>query len=305
MAQAATRTTRSPRIFASSVATIALLALAVVAFWDWLKYDWAQWTKDYSPFGYGYLVPPTIAYLLWCKRKAIRAAAPSPGRAWVVLPIAFALVVQIVGMMSSFNLLQSVGFAIMILAIPYLVWGSEVFRVVWGPLAFSWTMIPWPDQVTSLVLLPSQLLSTKIAARMLETVGVSTTVEATYVYLPNYSFEVAKACSGLTILFPVAAIAILNCMMVVAPLWRKALVLLLAVPVSMISNALRIAIIGLIGNSGGAKLAETLHDSSGLFGVFIAIILLTLVQWVLKCLHYHPDYMPTFGAEAEVEGGKE
>jgi exosortase len=290
---------RGFRIRATHVAALCLTIGFGLAFSQLFIYYWQQWTKDHSPFGFGYLVPPTVAFLLWCKRKSIAKAEVRSGSAWILLLAAFAAFVAMVGILSVFNLLQSLAFLILLMAVPYYLWGREVYARIWGPLAFTATMIPWPDQLTAILLLPSQLLSTKLAAGMLNGLGLGASMEATMVYLPNYQFEVAKACSGLTILFPVVAIAILNCMMVEAAMWRKVGVLLLAVPISMVANALRIAIIGIIGNAGGSGLAESLHDSSGLFGVFIAIILLSLVQWWLKCLSYHPDFMPSFGRDGE------
>jgi exosortase len=297
--EAARLESRRLRVTGPFVAGVVLVIASLLVFCQLFQYYWDQWNKDHSPFGYGYLVPPTVAYLLWCKRKAVKTAQVRAG-AWPILAvIVLAIVAEMVGILSVFNLLQSVAFMALILAVPYYLWGREVFAKIWGPLAFTATMIPWPDQLTSMILLPSQTLSTKLAAAMLGIVGTSPQVDGTMVVLNNYHFEVAKACSGLTILFPVVAIAILNCMMVDAALWRKALVLVVSVPISLFANALRIAIIGVIGNAGGEALAGRLHDSSGLFGVFLAIVFLSLVQWWVKCLHYHADYMPSFGRTAE------
>jgi len=46
-----------------SVALAAILFL--LAFWGLLAEFWARWTMEHSPFGYGYLVPPTVAFLVW------------------------------------------------------------------------------------------------------------------------------------------------------------------------------------------------------------------------------------------------
>lgn len=287
------------RLSPPSVAGVVVLLASAVVFSQLFQYYWDQWNKDHSPFGFGYLVPPTVAYLLWCKRNAIKSAESASGSKLVLLLIGVAVLAEMLGMFTLFNFLQSLAFMVLLMAVPYYLWGRAVYAKIWGPLAFTATMVPWPEQITSRVLVPSQLLSTKLAAAMLNIAGTGPSVDGTTVTLNNYHFEVAVACSGLTILFPVIAIAILNGMMVDAALWRKALLVALAVPISLFANSLRIAIIGMIGNAGGEGLAARLHDSSGIFGVIIAIVFLTLAQWWLKCLHYHADYMPSFAREPE------
>lgn len=283
----------------------ALLVIASgLVFFQLFQYYWAQWNKDHSPFGFGYLVPPTIAFLLWCKRKSIAAEEVRPGGWWAMPVIVLAVGAEIVGMLAVFNLLQSLAFFILLMTVPYYLWGGSVYSRIWGPLAFTATMIPWPDQLTAMVLLPSQMLSTSMAAGILSLLGLRPAVDGTWIHLPTYGLEVAKACAGLTILFPVIAVTIFNLMIVRAALWRKFTVLLLAVPISMLSNAVRIAIIGVIGNSGGETLANSLHDTSGWFGVLLAIVLLAFVQKWLKCLKFYPEFVPKFARELEEEEPK-
>lgn len=266
-------------------------------------YFWTEWNRPHSPFGYGYLVPPTILYLLWCKRKRIREQPAEPGHWLSFATLLFGLFILYIGIRTSINIVLNAAFFVLLMAIPAYLWGGKIYRTIWGPIAFTATMIPWPDQLTSVFLVPAQVFSAKSANWVLNLFGQNSQLEGTKVVLDNYSFEVAKACSGLTIVFPVIAIAILNMMMVDAKLRTKLAVIVLSIPVSMFANLLRIAIVGLIGNNGGSDLADKLHDPSGIVGVIIAVVLLTVIQWRLKAMTFYEDYMPSFAHHHESEPG--
>lgn len=239
-------------------------------------------------------MPPTILYMLWCKRKRI-AEQPCESGHWISLVVLlFSSVVLYVGIRTSINIILDAAFFTMLMVIPYYMWGAKIYKTIWGPLAFTATLIPWPDQITSLFLVPAQVFSAISAKWVLATLGQGATLDGTDIVLTSYKFEVAKACSGLTIVFPVVAVAILNMMMVDAKLRTKILVVILSVPISMLANLIRIAMIGLIGNNGGSDLADKLHDPSGWIGVVIAIVLLTVVQWRLSAMTFYDDYMPSF-----------
>src|SRR5579859_1449440 len=67
---------------------VGALALAFAASYIHLfNYFWQAWTQEHGPFGYGYFVPPCVAYLLWANRKDIKAAplTPAKKRGWGIL----------------------------------------------------------------------------------------------------------------------------------------------------------------------------------------------------------------------------
>jgi exosortase len=276
---------------------LALGVVSVAAFQGLFAYFWERWTQDQSPFGYGYFVPPTVLFLVWCRLRLSRGRPRVSGHSLALVGIVLLALTQCVALLSGVTLLQSIVFYGLLLLVPYYLWGPYVFAAIGGPLAYSAVMIPWPGQFTANLLLPSQLVSTKIATAMLSSVGTKSYVEGTLVYLPSYNFEVAAACSGLTILFPVVAIAILNVMMVRAAMWRKLVVVAFALPLAVLANGIRIAGIGLIGDGGSPQLADQLHDPSGWIAVGIAVVMLMMVQAAMKCNNFLPEYMPPFGAE--------
>jgi exosortase/archaeosortase family protein len=67
-----------------------------------------------------------------------------------------------------------------------------------------------------------------------------------------------------------------------------------AAQISVLTNTLRIVLIGVIGNGGGAATAARLHDASGIFSVLICLGILALVGKLIGCGRYLPPYAPVW-----------
>lgn len=271
-----------------------LIGLFTLAFWPTYVYWWERWTMYQSAFGYGYLVPPSVLFLIWCRRRQIAAAPKKAGHPLILIPILAAVLLQCAGLIARVSIVQSFAFFVLLMSVPYFVWGGAVYRHIWGALAYAATMLPWPPQIYGKLLLPAQEISTALAVRMLGMTGAAPEVTngTTVSTGGGYEFEVAAACSGLTIVFPVIAITIMTVMMIRAPWWKIVFLLAIAFPLSIFANAVRIWTIAMIGDRWGADLANSLHDPSGIAAVVFATIVLTLIMWAMKAMDYKPEYMP-------------
>ena len=276
-----------------------ILGLFSLAFWPTYVYWWERWTMYQSAFGYGYLVPPSVLFLIWCRRKQIAEAPKKGGHPLILVPILVAVLLQCAGLIARVSIVQSFAFFVLLMSVPYFVWGGVVYRHIWGALAYMATMLPWPPQIYGKLLLPAQEISTSIAVNMLHLTGAAPEVTngTTVSTGGGYEFEVAAACSGLTIVFPVIAITIMTVMMIRAPWWKVVFLLAIAFPLSIFANAVRIWAIAMIGDRWGADLANSLHDPSGIAAVVFATIVLTLIMWAMKAMDYKPEYMPGGSSE--------
>ena len=87
-----------------------------------------------------------------------------------------------------------------------------------------------------------------------------------------YMLQVAEACSGLRYLFPIMSFTYVFAVLYRGPLWHKLVLLLLAVPIAVLMNAVRIGIIGLLVDRYGIAQAEGfLHVFEG-WVVFLSCI---------------------------------
>ena len=84
-------------------------------------------------------------------------------------------------------------------------------------------------------------------------------LEGNIIDLGVYKLHVAEACSGLRYLFPILSFSYIFAVLYRGPMWHKAVLLLSAVPITVLMNSVRIAIAGYIVNVYGRRLGRGLH----------------------------------------------
>jgi exosortase len=83
--------------------------------------------------------------------------------------------------------------------------------------------------------------------------------------LPSMSLDVVEACSGLRSLMSLITVAVLYSLFFERRTWMRCLVILRAIPVAVLANALRIVLTALLARYVNAQLAEGFfHALSGL-----------------------------------------
>jgi exosortase D (VPLPA-CTERM-specific) len=97
--------------------------------------------------------------------------------------------------------------------------------------------------------------------------------------------QVVDACNGLRYLFPLIVLAILVAYFSKAVWWKKVIVILSAIPISIFINGLRIASVGMLYPIWGPQVAEGFfHDFSGWVIFMISLGLLLIELWILNRL---------------------
>jgi len=284
---------------ASRTPLLVLCLLLTIAFGPlWLHY-WHEWTAEDSAFGFGYFVPPSVAYLVWANRDLLAEAPDSrpSWRGWIALG-AFGLI-QTVAMLAEFPALEGMAMMGVLMSGGYCLLGPAKYRIVWPSLAYTATMIPWPGDLTAALLFRLQQISIQSSAWIFGCLGLKPSVQDALLTLPHYKFLVAPACAGLTVLFPVLACAVFTAITLKAKLPNKLLYVGLSIPLSVLTNSSRIVLIGLIGNGGGAAAAAKLHDASGIFSVLICLGILSLIGRLIGCRKYLPQYAPTWSQKEQ------
>ena len=228
---------------------------------SWLRSAWNPET-DYE---HGILFPFVIAGLIIYQFKTLRAVAGKGSY--------FGLIAVLIGAalyaISCRTLQPRIGAG----ALPFLLWGACYF--LWGwraakllafPFFFFWLAIPLPSfqQATTHL----QLLATSMAHHGSSLFGVETVVDGTTVLPVNGDWEpldIATGCSGIRSLMALLMISSAWAYVAKIKLWQKAVLLMMALPLAIIGNALRVISIFVIAEYGDAKWAAgTWHDWSGL-----------------------------------------
>ncbi len=240
----------------------------------WLYYAWNPET-DYE---HGILFPFLIAGLIIYRARDLKAAAGEVDYRGLLVVLAGVLFY-----VAGYRTLQP---RVTVGALPFIVWGSIFY--LWGwrvakitafPVFFFLLAIPLPNfqQATTQL----QLLATSLAHHGSSLFGVETTVRGTEI-LPVHGvwepLKIAAGCSGIRSLMALLMISASWAYVAKLPLWKKVVLFMMAFPLAIFGNALRVISIFVIAEYGNEAWAKgTWHDWSGLllFYPFSLFLLLT------------------------------
>jgi len=141
-------------------------------------------------------------------------------------------------------------------------------------------MLPLPQFVYWQLTIFLQLVSSELGVWFIQLAGIPVFLEGNVIDLGVYKLQVAEACSGLRYLFPILSFSYLFAILYRGPFWHKAVMFLMAAPLTIFMNSFRIGMIGVLVNSYGIGQAEGfLHFFEGwvIFGACIGILFLMAV----------------------------
>lgn len=259
----------------------AYLVLAVILLFSLpvlreLVSDW--WHDD--NYSHGFFIIPVSVYLFYKRRDEL----VFPTKRWTagLLAMIAGCLGLILGVAASeffttrFSLvLITTGFGMYYL-------GSANFRKVWFPFFFLIFMIPIPAVIYYSATLPMQLFASKVTVTLLKFIGVPAVRAGNIINLPDYSLEVAEACSGLRSLVTLLALGALYGYTRLPGKVLPVLLFIATVPIAIATNVFRIFVTAIGAYAVSRELAEDfLHEISGLMVFMTALILMLITGAIL------------------------
>ena len=160
------------------------------------------------------------------------------------------------------------------------VMGWHQGRLHWKPVLHLIFMLPLPQFVYWKLTIFLQLVSSELGVWFVQLAGIPVFLEGNVIDLGVYKLQVAEACSGLRYLFPILSFSYLFAILYRGPMWHKAVLLLMAAPMTVFMNSFRIGMIGILVNYYGIEQAEGfLHFFEGwvIFGACVGILFLMAI----------------------------
>ena len=256
-----------------------IFVLLLYVFQDGLEYMVAKWEQE--EYSHGYMIP-LVALLLIAQRAPVLQQEEFKGSwlgTWLFLA-GFCLFV--IGELSSLFTLLHYGFLTCIVGAILALTGLNVGRHIWAALLYLVFMIPLPNFLYFNLSSELQLISSSIGVAVIRLFDISVFLEGNVIDLGSMKLQVVEACSGLRYLFPLMSFGFLIAYLFKAPLWQRALIFLSTIPITVLMNSFRIAVIGITVNVWGKSAAEGfLHDFEGWIVFMSCLALLTFEIWLL------------------------
>lgn len=238
-------------------------------------------TWEQPEYGYAYIIPFITAFLIWQRRDRLESI-PFEGSGAGVAVAALGLLVAFGGRLGAVHTVIQYGVFITLLGLFWAYYGTRAFRVVLVPLLLLGFTIPLPGFLYSSLSTHLQLISSRLGVDLIRLFNVPVYLEGNVIDLGVYKLQVVEACSGLRYLFPLATLAFVAAYLFKASFWKRALVFVSALPITVFMNSFRIGVIGaLVGYWGISQAEGFLHWFEG-WVIFMACILLLVGEmWVL------------------------
>lgn len=261
----------------SALAIVAVVAAAAMQTGIDHMIDTWLGREEYS---HALLIPLISAYLLWQRRGELARLDFSGSWAGVAVIVA-GTSLQIVGVLATVDVVQQYGLLLVIYGLVMALLGVRATLRLWAPLLLLALMIPLPQFLLNNFSAQLQLISSQIGVWFIRLFDISVFVEGNVIDLGGYKLQVAEACDGLRYLFPLMTMGFIMAYMFKVEIWKRGLLFLSSIPVTILMNSFRIGTIGVMVEHWGQSMAEGfLHDFQG-WAVFMTSAGLLLVEMML------------------------
>jgi exosortase D (VPLPA-CTERM-specific) len=281
-----------------------LLVIALAAsfaclwlFWDGLALMWSAWI-DAPEYSHGLLIPPIAAFLIWQQKDRLEQMAFS-GSWWGVAVVLLGGFLLVLGQIATIYTIVQYAYLVTLGGMVLAFTGTKPFRLLAVPFVILVFMVPLPQFVFSNLSLYLQLLSSQLGVTFMRLFDISVFVEGNVIDLGGYKLEVAEACNGLRYLFPLMTLAFLMAYFYKGALWKRIVLFLSSIPITVFMNGLRVGSIGIMVEQWGIGMAEGfLHEFQG-WAVFMvsAALMLGEIALLNRLGHESGTWRQLFGVE--------
>jgi exosortase A len=261
---------------AQRLATVAPAALAIALVMGELHDTAAAIVETWygsSTFGHGFLIVPVCLYLAWRRRGAAVSLDPGPN-AWGMAAVAVAALAWLAGRATATVVVEELSLVSIIAGAVLAIYGWPTWRTFAFPLLYLYFAVPVGD----ILVPPLQSITADFAVGLLRLTGIPVFADGHIIAIPDGSWYVAEACSGVRFLIASLALGTLFAG-VTFRTWRRRVAFVgLSVVVPIVANSLRVYAIILIayfvGNEGAAGVDHVLFGWA--FFSMITLILLAI-----------------------------
>ena len=271
--------------------SLLLLAFTAVAFpWLWKQLGPRGFSaRKPEDWGHAYLVPLICIYYVW-KHRARFGRLPVI-TCWTGLPM------MLVGLMCFFyfavgypnHMFQGFALVLTFAGLVLLTLGPAIFKASFFPIAFLGFAVTISEMVMNKITWGLKLLASEGGYAMLNMLGVETELiggNRLDIWLPAESIyhplHVAEACSGMRMVVAFIALAVAMAFLACDTWWKRIALIELAIPVALLMNIVRVAVLGLMVRFVDPDLADgNAHTIIGTILLVPSLALFFFCAWLL------------------------
>jgi len=293
-----------PRKFLQPIAIAVALAFVYFNVIVKLANDWWH-DENYS---HGLLIPFVVAFILWQERKRLSETKRDP---WIWIGgggIAWSLFMLWAGTAGAELFVQRVSLVVMLVSVVVYFFGARLVQLLAIPLFLFVLSIPIPQIIFNRVAFPLQLFASRCAVSAMWFFNIPVLRQGNVIeMMPRGATEpkrlaVVEACSGIRSLMTLITLAVIyayftkpkgqagsggdrkskvRTSLSSVTLWRSLILIVSAVPIAILTNAVRVSGTGVLAHYYGTRVADGFfHEFSGWVIYIAAALLLFATAWI-------------------------
>jgi exosortase len=278
---------RTVRIHAGYVKLLPLIAASLVLWWRPLA-STISLAIGSDAYTHILLVLPTSLALIYIEVKNLPATPASKGSGVILLIVS--LLLRVLSASNSGHLPLDVTLSLNMLGL--VTWwiggfiscmGLQKFRSLRFPFLFLFLLVPIPERWVGWITEVLQHKSAVATAVLFRAIHVPVTRDGVLLSIPNLEIEVARECSSIRSSTILVVITLVLAHLFLRSAWRKTVLVLVAIPLSIAKNAIRIfTIVELAQRVDGAYLTGGLHHNGGIIFLCLGLIADIALLWLLR-----------------------
>jgi len=258
---------------------LGLAVLYVPSLYDLFRGVWSDDEQAHGPIVLS--ISCWLIYRKWPEMVKARDGTPAPVAGWSMLGLG--LVSYIIGRSQAVIQLEIGAVLPMLMGLILLTHGVAALKKMWFPLFFMLFMIPLPGILVQTVTIPLKTAVSIVAEQILYLFDYPIARTGVILQVGQYQMLVADACAGLHTLFTLEALGLLYMNLIGHESLKRNLALAsLIVPISFVSNVIRVLVLILItyyfGDAAGQGF---LHRFAGMTLFLSALLLIMGIDTIL------------------------
>jgi len=242
---------------------------------------------EYEHYSHIVIIPVISLFLVYVRRDTIFADAEWGARLGAVVMIAAIVASSLPRILRLDDATAwTVAMVSMVLAVVgafVFCYGMRAFKKAAFPLLFLLFMAPLPPVLLHSIVGFLQRASAEASAVIFQLIGVPVFRQGFVFALPGLTIEIAEECSGIRSSIALFIVGLVAAHLYLGSTWTKIAVAVLAVPVAIAKNAVRIVVLSLLGIyvDPGFVGPGLLHRNSGIPVFAMAFASLGAIIWLL------------------------
>lgn len=255
-----------------------------------MLWDYSQrMGQDYDKYSHTLLIPFITMVLVFWQRKRLFAGIQYGIPTGAILLFA-GLVASGLGLWGLDQLGEENALSLRILGLVVfwiggfiLCYGTRAFRAGAFPLLFLLLTVPIPNLWIDVPISTVRHGSSEVCSLIFNLSGVPFLRNGFEFILPNLSIEVAKECSGIHSTLALFIVSLVAGYLFLPSIWKRVLLVLLALPIVCITNGFRIAGLTLLSEYVDPRIIHSnLHHRGGILFFLLALLFMFALLRLLR-----------------------